>query len=44
MFKFEYKDSANNMPYASTIAVKIDDKLNEPCVDKMGHLKVLRSL
>ena len=43
VFTFEYNDSANKLPYKSTIEVE-PTSLNQPFVDKMAHLKVLRAL
>ena len=42
-FSFEYTDSVTGLPYKSEITVSPDEQ-NQPAVDRMGHLKVLRSL
>ena len=42
-FTFEYVDSVTNLPYKSEISVEPESE-NHPFVDKMSHLKVLRSL
>ena len=42
-FTFSYKDSVTNSPYKSQIDVAVDSH-NEPFVDKMAHLKVIKSL
>lgn len=42
-FTFEYEDSITKMPYKATIDV-LPSTLNQPFVDRMAHLKVLRSL
>lgn len=42
-FTFEYEDSVTKLPYKATIVVQ-PDSINQPFVDKMAHLKVLRSL
>lgn len=42
-FCFEYVDSVTNLPYKSEITVSPDAE-NQPYVDRMSHLKVLRSL
>lgn len=42
-FTFEYEDSVTKLPYKASIDVNPDSP-NQPFVDKMAHLKVLRSL
>jgi len=47
-FSFEYEDSVTKLPYKSKIEVQANNNTTEvnnlPFVDKMAHLKVLRSL
>lgn len=42
-FIFEYKDSISNLPYKAEIQVS-SKTFNEPFVNKMGHLKVVKAL
>ena len=42
-FSFEYQDSLSKLPYKSEIDVN-PESLNEPFVDKMAHLKVIKNL
>ena len=42
-FSFSYEDSVTKVPYKSDIQVEVESA-NEPFVDKMAHLKVIRSL
>ena len=38
-----YKDTVTNIPYKSKIEVAVDSP-SEPFVDKMAHLKIIKSL
>jgi hypothetical protein len=42
-FVFKYKDSISNLPYKAEIQVS-SETINEPFVNKMGHLKVVKAL
>ena len=42
-FSFEYEDTVTKTPYKSEIEID-PESLNEPCVDKMGHLQVVKNL